>query len=52
MNALRTYYFLILLGFIASLNAQNITVYGKVTDNATNKPLAFVTIQIMEPIPI
>jgi len=46
MNALRTYYFLILLGFIASLNAQNITVYGKVTDNATNKPLAFVTIQI------
>jgi hypothetical protein len=46
MNALRTYYFLILLGIVASLNAQNITVYGKVTDNATSKSLPFVSVQI------
>ena len=46
MNVLKTYYFLVLVGFIASLNAQNITVHGKVTDNVTNKPLAFVSVQI------
>ena len=37
---------LILLGIVASLNAQNITVYGKVTDNATSKSLPFVSVQI------
>lgn len=46
MNALKTYYFLILLGFVTYLNGQNINVYGKVTDNTTNNPLAFVSVQI------
>ncbi len=47
MNALKTYYFLLFFSMIASFKAQqNIIVYGKVTDNATNKPLAFVSIQI------
>lgn len=44
---MRTYYFLILLAFISSLNAQQtITVYGKVTESAANAPLQFVAVQI------
>jgi hypothetical protein len=46
MNALRIYYFLILYGLTASLKSQNITVYGKVTDNTTNKPLVYASVQI------
>lgn len=47
MNALKTYYFLLFFSMIASFKAQqNITVYGKVTDYTTNKPLAFVSVQI------
>ena len=47
MNTLKTYYFFLVFSTIASFRAQqNITVYGKVSDNTTNKPLAFVSVQI------
>ena len=47
MNTFRTYYFLLLFSIFASLQAQqNIIVYGQVTDNANNKPLAFVSVQV------
>ncbi len=46
MIAFRTYYLLLLLGCIASLKAQTITVYGKVTDAATDRPLAYASVQV------
>jgi hypothetical protein len=44
---MKGYIFIFLLGFLSSINAQQtITVYGKVTENATNISLQFVAIQI------
>ena len=47
MNALKTYYFLLLLSIAVSFKAQQtIIIYGKISDNATNKPLAFTSVQV------
>ncbi|MES2513881.1 MAG: carboxypeptidase-like regulatory domain-containing protein [Bacteroidota bacterium] len=46
MNALRSYYLLILLGCSFFLNGQNITLYGKVTNNGNSQPLPYVSMQI------
>ncbi len=44
---MKLYYLLILFGFLSSLKAQQtITVYGIVTENSTNKPLQYVSVQI------
>jgi hypothetical protein len=48
MKLLKTYFWVVMFSITASSLAQkNIIVYGKVTDNSSNKPLAFVSIQIL-----
>lgn len=48
MKALKTY---LLITFISlwhtMLPQQTITVYGKITDNSTNKPLPYVAVQVL-----
>lgn len=48
MKALKTY---LLITFISlwhtMLSQQTITVYGKITDNSTNKPLPYVAVQVL-----
>lgn len=47
MKTIKTYYLLILLGFLSTLQAQQtITVYGQVTENNAAKPLSYVAVQI------
>jgi hypothetical protein len=47
MKTLRKYYLIALLGCSTFVNSQNLTIYGKVTDNGNNKPLAFVSVQVL-----
>lgn len=48
MNAMKTYLIITLIGWAALLKAQQtITVYGKVSESETKKPLTFVSVQIL-----